>query len=225
MKKVTLLFLCLAGLYSETNFFLGLGGGYGAKTKVSTDGDKIALEAKYYNALHRDFLKAEGVVGFETIFSSLFGIRYYANLAQASLIAKKDERLADLELGLNFDLLFRIPVNDKLALRIYTGVNTASHKLQGPLMDNIKKFFNDIATSQGNNEVGYKDGFSTTSLNLGLHLLFLNHHVVELGSRVLLTKPTSIFYLRGTTDPNEPRSNLYYQTPKVEFLAKYIYVF
>lgn len=227
MRKIFLSILCLAGLYAETSFFLGFGGGYGAKSEVSVEGKRISLEGKYYSALQRDFLKLEGIIGFETIFSDYFGVRYYVNIAQNNLIGvEKDEYLIDLESGLNLDLLFNIPIDKTLALRIYTGINSGSHFLYGALMDNIQKFFKERGRQSGNYEMGYSSNLKTTSLNLGLHLLFSKRHVLELGSRILLlTAAKPIFFYRETTDPREPRSNLNYQTPAIELLAKYIFVF
>lgn len=227
MRKIILSLLCLAGLYAKTSFFLGFGGGYFTEGKMYSTGQNATLNGKLNHTLLINFVKFEGLLGFETIFSDHFGVRYYANIAKGNLVgAEKDGNLVDSELGLNFDFLFKFPINETLALRFYSGINFGSHALSGTLMESIAKQYDHVSKTKSNYEIRYTSGLSPTSLNLGMHLLFGENHVLEFGSRIPLERDDTIIYqYKQTTIPQAQKSKILFNIPNIDLSVKYILIF
>lgn len=227
MKKIILSLFCFVSLYAETSFFLGFGGGYFTEGKMSSTGPSATLNGKLNHTLWINFLKFEGILGFETIFSNHFGIRYYANLARGNLMgAEKDKSLVDSELGFNFDLLFKFPINETLALRFYSGINFGSHSLRGALITDIARQFDHVRKTMTNYAIRYTSGLSVKSFNIGLHLLFDKDHVIEFGSRIPLEKnELTIFRYKQLAFPQSQNSKIVFDLPYLDLSLKYIFIF
>lgn len=224
MKKYLFLMLCCVGLYAQTQFFLGLGGGYGIGSGVSAKGNNFTINNQTWATYNIDSVNFEGVVGYERFFSRVIGVRYYTNLGYGFMNGKQSA-LGVVDLGANFDLMAQIPFSENFSLRLFGGLNTALNFLSGDLPKGFKKVYEQVESGNITNyEVGYASLASTISANLGVNVLLGKHHVFEIAGKIpVVGRDVTLFQFRSLTD-GQGKNKFVYTMP-VNFTLRYMYLF
>lgn len=154
--------LALAGsalVAEESGVFVGVGVGYGG-SQIKTDGEKTNLNGISY----------EIIAGYKQFFTQDFGLRYYANFAQANTEKKENgEKIKAnvMNYGVNVDALYNF-ISGDTSFGAFLGLGLGMNSWGGDLKDI---------------EGGKTNGFGV-ALNVGLRTEIAKHHGIELAARV-----------------------------------------
>lgn len=221
MKRILLAILCLTCLNAKEGLFIGIGGSYGSGAKITLTGSELILNQKF-NFSNSSFPKIEAVVGQENFFSENFGIRYYGNISYGFMFSQEN-RITNTGIGINLDLIFNLPLSEAFGLKFYGGLNAEMGLLGGKPIDEWKRLFD--SWERGNFEATRSNLRYALAVNLGMHLLFSKHHILEIGTKIPLSTEMTLISYRSTITPNTPKSAFTLTLPPIDFSLKYIFVF
>lgn len=233
MKKIFFLFLCFVSLYAkeESRFFMGFGGGYGAASKFSVTGPRLALGDETDTFMEIDFLKFEGMVGSEEIYSNTVSTRTYINAGYSfthTLGKQKDfakKLLSVIDASWNYDLILNFPLSKNFQLRFYAGMGVGVDYYDGVWVDFIKRLHTALQESDLQYTRFDKDFiFLRLTFNFGTQLLLAQHHILEFAITTFMTGDTNPTLLKFELPGDEMVSRFEFQPPII-FSSRYIYRF
>lgn len=226
MKKVLLavLFLAFLNANAKEGLFIGVGGSYGMGAKIDTRGPDVAIVPGFQFS-NGGFPKVDFIVGQETFFSQNFGIRYYGNVNYGFMFGQRN-RITNLGLGGNLDLVFNLPLGEAFGLRFLGGLNAEVGLLNGKPIDEIKAQYENQLNTGGNFESSRSNLRYGLAANLGMQFLFAKHHALEVGAKIpFLGQKTTLYSYKNTVTPNSPKSEIRLNIPPVDLSVKYVFIF
>lgn len=156
----------------ESGAFFGIGIGSGWANA------KIRLSNIFNDDSHGSGLSFEAVAGYKQFFTQNFGLRYYANISQASFKNQNPGTTSVMNYGANIDMLVNFVDSQTSSFGAFLGVGVGANTWSGHEVDELEKL------------VSLKKTLLDTSLNIGLRSVIDSRHSVEGIVRVPLLSNT-----------------------------------
>lgn len=156
----------------ESGAFFGIGIGSGwanAKIRLGAANDDR----------HGSGLSFEAVAGYKQFFTQNFGLRYYANISQASFKNQNPGTTSVMNYGANIDMLVNFVDSQTSSFGAFLGVGVGANTWSGHVVDELERL-----------ELSLKKTLLDTSLNIGLRSVIDSRHSVEGIVRVPLLSNT-----------------------------------